>query len=154
MWPERHPPLRPDRIYSISSESFEGEGRVVVNPLRACGALRRQSPPSAETQRVLNPTAAGVALTGGVGVPSPRKKKTPPHSARPAAGLPASREHGEPAAVGLSERARGYPLDHWQASLLNTRLEMPTNSKQLPGFALACLLKYADLLLICFIFTN
>lgn len=37
---------------------------------------------------------------------------------------------------------------------LNAGLEMPTNSKQLPGSAPACPLKYADLLLICFIFTN
>lgn len=68
MWPERHTHTspRPDRIYSISSESFEGEGRVVVNPLRACWALRRQSPPVAGTQPLLNPRATGFSLTDGI----------------------------------------------------------------------------------------
>lgn len=132
MWPEQHPlpapaypPLSPVVFTLSRAESFEGKGRGVVNPLRAS-----RGPPPAEL-----PPGPGCE---GYGCPLPRKDT---HSA------PLGSRHRGP--------FWGSPgIPHRSLSGLTRGWEMLTNSKQLPGFALACLLKYADLLLICFIFTN
>lgn len=55
---------------------------------------------------VLNPRAAPVALTDGIGV-FPLSPKTPTALIPRPVSEPAA--HGEQAAVGLSERGRGYP---------------------------------------------
>lgn len=118
MWPERHPPPPSPTVFTLSRVSPLKE-RAESSLTLCVPAGPSAAEPALGTQQLLE--AQGIGLTDGIGVscvsscpvPPPKKKKSKPtHSAHPAAGLRGSRAHGEPAVVGLSERARGYPLDH------------------------------------------
>ena len=124
--PPPTPPPSP-RPYLLDLEPSPLKERAEAS-LTLCaprGALRRPSRPRGPGAR-----AAGAHSHAGTRTPRRGGERAP--GASPG-------EPGDPPAI-----ARG----------LNAGLEMPTNSKQLPGSAPACPLKYADLLLICFIFTN